>query len=435
MSFVRFLRLITTAALLSLSVADPNSICYSYGLDFLDEEHYFINSNSNDSFTCVSTFQGCNAGTDLAEILFVDPNSDEYLCSEVQTTPDNTPMLSTCPFKKSEMISGHNIILVIGNNDDGEPFAWQRDIYLDVGPQATTTYTPTATFTITSTPVITSTSTSTFAITSTIKNSITYTKPSATARNTKTVIPPPVFTTSTKTITRTRRTWTKELSITTKTSTATCTTPQWLHKQDKPCNYSPTLVHPAALETPTGNGSPSHHRYMRKSDRAVSVAYARARIEAAKARRDQKAQAAHLDKRAPDVPTITINATMPVNATVTITAAAITTTESTAVSTTATITLPPATVYSGVYTVTTTLPTPTKTRLSFTHTTQTTTKTIRATFTKTVVVTPTASLKACKKAGGHYWEWVELSSACDSLFVFPCVAPMLVVEQWTRVFA
>jgi hypothetical protein len=126
MACVRLLCLAAAAAFFALSVADPDSVCYSYGVDFVDEGQYFIDSNSNESFTCVSTFLGCNKGPDPAEILFVDPNNDEYLCSEVQTTPDNTPMLSTCPFTKNEMISGHNIILVIGNNDDGEPFAWQR---------------------------------------------------------------------------------------------------------------------------------------------------------------------------------------------------------------------------------------------------------------------------------------------------------------------
>ncbi|KAL5450595.1 hypothetical protein PMIN05_000852 [Paraphaeosphaeria minitans] len=402
MARVRSLRLVTVASLLVLSAADPNSVCYSYGVDYVDEGSYFINGNSSEPFTCVSTFQGCNEGPDTAEILFVDPNNEEYLCSEVQTTPDDTPMLSTCPFTKNEMISGHNIILVIGNNDDGEPFAWQRDIYLTVGTQATTTYTPTVTYSITSTPVDTVTTTSTLDVTSTFKNTHVVTLPSATAKKTQSITPPAVFTTKTKTMTRTRLAWTKQLSIKTQTSTEACITPApWSHKPDKPCWYSPTLVHPAALETPAAYTI--QHRNMRKFDRAVSITYARARIEAAKARRDQKARADQFDKRAPDVPTITVNATLPVNVTITITGSPITTTESTAVSSTTTITLPPLTVYSGRYTPVTTLPTPTKTRLAFARTTTTTTKTIRATFTKTIVVTPAASLKTCRKQGGHYW--------------------------------
>lgn len=75
------------------------------------------------------------------------------------------------------MFSGHWIFLVIGNNGDGDPFAWQRgqsihlyllyhdsnfqtkDLYLDVGPQETVTVTPTVTFSVTSTPIVTVTST------------------------------------------------------------------------------------------------------------------------------------------------------------------------------------------------------------------------------------------------------------------------------------
>jgi len=311
--------------------------------------------------------------------------------------------MSTCPFTKGEMISGHNIIIVFGNNDDGDSFAWQRDIYLDVGPQATTTSTPTVTFSVTSTPIITSTSTSTLSFISTVGPTTTYTIPSRTAKATKFVTPRPVFTTRTKTLTRLRRTWTKKLSITTKTKTAICTTPPpWSRKQDQPCTYTPTMTHIPALETPTGTGSPTLRRYSRRFDRAVSVEYARARINAAKARRNEKAKSAQLDKRAPDAPTFTVTAALPVNETVTITASPITTTESTVVSKTATVTLPPVTVYSGIYTHARTLPTPTKTRLRFTYTTSTTTKTVCATWTRTIVVTPAASLKACKKVGGHF---------------------------------
>lgn len=112
------------AALLSLAVADPNSVCFSYGVDFLDDNHYFINSLSNESFTCVSTFKGCNP--DVADVLLIDPSGEEYLCSQIPTTPEDTPELSTCPILKNQMQSGDWIIIVIGNNDDGNPFAWQR---------------------------------------------------------------------------------------------------------------------------------------------------------------------------------------------------------------------------------------------------------------------------------------------------------------------
>ncbi|KAF2869684.1 hypothetical protein BDV95DRAFT_83776 [Massariosphaeria phaeospora] len=385
------------AALFALAAADPNSVCYSYGVDFVDEGHYFINTLSNEQFTCVSTFRGCN--DDLADVLLVDPSGDESLCSQIGTVPENDPKLSTCPILKNQMTSGEYIILILGNNDDGNPFAWQRDLSIDAGPQATSTVTATVTFNVTTTPVITATSTSTFTITSTVGPTATFTIPSSTAALTKTVTPAPVTTTSTKLFTRTKFTIKPELTTLTKTVTATCTT-AGPGRPDKPCTYSPTLIHPAALETPTG--ALKFHRYMQR-DRAVDVEYARARIAAAKLRRDQKAQspAAPLDERAPDAPTITVTAATPASATSTYTAPPLTTTESALATTTTTSRLPPVTVYSGVYTKTVTLPTPTKTQLTFGYTTTTSTITIRATFTRTTTVTPSASLTACRNIGGH----------------------------------
>lgn len=124
MSFSRLTLLPALAGLLSFAAADPNSICYSFGVDFVDEGHYFINNQSNDTFSCVSTFKGCNQGK--ADVLFVDPNGDELLCDQILTTPDDTPQLSSCPIKKNQMSSGNYIILVLGNNGDGQPFAWER---------------------------------------------------------------------------------------------------------------------------------------------------------------------------------------------------------------------------------------------------------------------------------------------------------------------
>lgn len=116
--------LLALAASISLVNSDPNSICYAYGVDFVDESSYFINSLSAEQFTSVSYFQGCNLG--LADVLFVDPDDDEYLCSQLQTTPENEFKMSTCPIRKNQMVSGHWLLLVLGNNGDGQPFAWQR---------------------------------------------------------------------------------------------------------------------------------------------------------------------------------------------------------------------------------------------------------------------------------------------------------------------
>ncbi|KAF1956276.1 hypothetical protein CC80DRAFT_593744 [Byssothecium circinans] len=406
MTVSRSFRLLAFYALLSITVAqwnttkqgNPDSVCYSFGVDFVDEGRYFINTASNDSFTCVSTFEGCNQ--DNAEVLFVNPAGDEVFCSQIPTLPDDTSQLSTCPVLKSQMVSGDYIILILGNNGVGQQYAWQRDLHLDCGPQVTTTYTPTVTFSVTTTPIVTLTSTSTLVVTTTIGPDATYTVPSATAKDIKTITPPATTITTTRSITRVSRTWTKDLSITTKSVTAQCTTLSSV-KQDKPCKYSPTLVHPGALAIPTS--TPKVHRFMRKGDRSVNVEYARARIAAAKARRGAPAAVVPVVKLGADQPTLTITASPPVNATVTSTAQAITTSELTIATSTETTSLPPVTIFSGIFTKTTTLPTRTKTRVTIAYTTTTSTRTIKATFTRTTTITPSASMAVCNK-NGRGWD-------------------------------
>lgn len=139
---------------------------------------------------------------------------------------------------------------------------------------------------------------------------------------------------------------------------------------------------------------------MHRSDRAIDYEWARARIEAAKLKRNAKAGG--VERRAPDALTTTLTLGTPVSTTTTITAEPTTTTETVLFTQTSTYTLPPATVFSGVFTYTTTLPTRTKTRLSFGFATTTETVTWGATFTRHTTVTPTASISACKKAGGHF---------------------------------
>ncbi|KAF2996642.1 hypothetical protein E8E13_003113 [Curvularia kusanoi] len=400
MATSRYLSMTAFAALLSLAtpqdVYDPNSICYSYGVDFLDEGHYFINSLSTEPFSSVSTFKGCN--TDVADILLIDPNNIEYLCDDVPTTPDNTNQLSKCPIQKNQMSSGHWLLLILGNNGayPAQPFAWQRDLYLTVGPQATSTYTPTMTVVTTTIPITTVTDTTTSLLVTEVGPLTTVTVPSATAKKTKTITPKAVTTTSTKTLTKTRLDATRVVVTTTQTKTATCTQPG-RPQPDKPCRYSPTRLHPAALATPT---TISKGRYMPRSDRVVDYEWARARVEAAKQKRHAKAQG--VQRRAPDSETTTITAATPVTTTTTSTAPVTTTTETVLITQTSTSTLPPATVFSGVFTQTTTLPTPTKTRLRIGWATTTKTITWGATFTKYTTITPSASVTACKKAGGHF---------------------------------
>jgi hypothetical protein len=270
------------------------------------------------------------------------------------------------------------------------------DLYLTVGQQITSTYTPTVTLSITETPTISQTTTITSTDVIETGPFSTVTVPSGTAKKIKTVKPKRVTTTTTSTRTKTRHSVTFAFGVTTKTVQATCTTPGHQGKPDKPCKYRPTLLTPAALATPTT--IPTFHRWIKKGEREVDYEWARARIEAAKERR-----AGRLGRRAPDAPTTTLTVDTPITATATTTAAPTTEIETVEVEQIITSTIPPPTVLKGLLTLTTTLPTPTRTKVKKAKTTTTEVKTIGRTLTKTKTVTPAASVTACKKQGGHYW--------------------------------
>ena len=163
------------SSLLTTRQDSPTSNCSVYGIDFVDGGSYFINSNSTANFTVVQQFSGCN--DDEASLLLVQQSTeDEWECTSIPTgkhftrtnaqdsavlihhkVPSNTSQLSTCPLEKDQMSSGEWTILVIGNNGDGNPFAYERDFSLTVGPQETATVTNTVTFTQTSIPVVNAT--------------------------------------------------------------------------------------------------------------------------------------------------------------------------------------------------------------------------------------------------------------------------------------
>jgi hypothetical protein len=417
MFFTRYSNWVAFAALLSLAHSDPDSICYSYGVDFVDEGHYFINSQSDDPFTCVSTFRGCN--NDVADVLFVRPDGQEYFCTDVNTYPQDQRMLSACPVRKNQMKSGHWMLLIIGNNDDGYPFAWQRgtycfiyreqhfilttlDLYLTVGPQATVTKTPTATFTQTTTPTETQTVVSISIFVSTVGPQYTVTIPSGTAKRTKTVIPSRITASATSTTTLTRYTSSVTYTVATQTTTASCNVPGRATVADKPLTWSPTLVHPQTFETPLAEALAQ--RKASRADREVDYEWARSRVEAAKRRRDAKTRKGReLQRRAADKPTVTVTITSNMQtATITKAAPAVVKTQITITSSTTTSTLPPATVFGGQYTKTITMPTPTTTIVESATTTTTSTKTVGATFTNTVTVTPSSLAASCQTQGGRF---------------------------------
>lgn len=130
--------------------------CLSYGIDFVNGGSYFINTLSNDSFTCVTQFSGrvkfmasctnirvltSNPGcqNDTANVVLVDPSGDEYECTDIPLDPDYTSEMSTCPIEKDQMTSGEWGLIVISNNGNGDPIAYERDFYITAGPQATVT--------------------------------------------------------------------------------------------------------------------------------------------------------------------------------------------------------------------------------------------------------------------------------------------------------
>lgn len=112
---------------------NETSVCLSYGIDYQNGGSYFIDSRSTESFTVVSQFADCEPDTTAYVLLVNDVTGDQLECSGVATTPDLTNVVSTCPIAKNQMTSGEWSILVIGNNGDGSPYAWQRDFVLTVG--------------------------------------------------------------------------------------------------------------------------------------------------------------------------------------------------------------------------------------------------------------------------------------------------------------
>ncbi|OCK73552.1 hypothetical protein K432DRAFT_312580 [Lepidopterella palustris CBS 459.81] len=111
--------------------------CVSFGMDFQNGGEYFQNSLSNDDFTFVSQFEGCQ--NDTANNVLVDPNGNQYLCTNTNLQPDDTDEMSTCPLEKSQLFSGPWSVLILSNNGNGDPIAYERDFSLDVGPQSTST--------------------------------------------------------------------------------------------------------------------------------------------------------------------------------------------------------------------------------------------------------------------------------------------------------
>lgn len=331
MSAFRLGGFLATALLGSRAVAQT---CLSYGVDFQTGGDYFQNISSTAPFTFASLFEGCD--NDVANNILVDPNGDEYQCTDTPLQPDDVIELSTCPMDKNEMWTGDWSVLIISNNGDGDPIAYERDFYLSVGIPTTITYTPTVTITSTSTPLVTVTDTSTMVTILTLQAKTTtvasVTKVSlfilfdlhssrltCLSKSPTVTITPPVSTVVvTKTATLRKTAYTVVPVVVTKTETASCSMPPSQRWPDPKCTITPTLVTAAALSTDSSDSStkaasspastsaaatPAAQKVRRGLfDRAVPLDRA-ARLAERKARREASQK---LHRRAPDSATTTV---------------------------------------------------------------------------------------------------------------------------------
>ncbi|KAK5739199.1 hypothetical protein LTR17_005500 [Elasticomyces elasticus] len=385
----------TTYAQDDYTCDQPNP-CVSYGIDIQGGGEYFQNVTSNDNVTFVSVFEGCQP--DVANNILVDPNGDELQCSDTNLTPDDSEQLSSCPIEKNQLESGDWSIIIISNNGDSCPIAYERDFYLSVGIPSTVLYTPTVTLSATSMPILNVTSTQ--SSTSIITQTSLVTSPAKTIKPTTTLVPRRV--TTTRTITMGTISKTKYIAIPTiitKTKTMTCSIPHRQPWADPTCTITPTLISAAALST---DAAATTSAQARRRDNARRVPFEReVRIAERKAR-----LAGGKEKRALDFPTTIITDLNTSNyPTTTVTSTAPTLTMSiTSILTVFTTSTTTSTILSGttkLAQVTITAPTPTKTQTRYTLVTKTVaTVTKHPTITVTIHTAPAQSTKICRAKGG-----------------------------------
>ncbi|KAK1768270.1 hypothetical protein QBC33DRAFT_558430 [Phialemonium atrogriseum] len=123
--------------------------CSSTGLDYTNGGSYLIDGTSDDYFVFTSAFSGCD-DTDISPIL-IDPDGNDYSCTDIATQPDDTDQVSQCDIRFSEMTSGEWSVIIQSQDFD---FAVERVFTLTVGAAdvVTVTVVPTVVVGVTSTP-------------------------------------------------------------------------------------------------------------------------------------------------------------------------------------------------------------------------------------------------------------------------------------------
>lgn len=264
------------------------SACTSYGIDFKGNGHYFINRNSNESFTAVSEFYDC---TGTANVILIAPDGDSYYCSDVPTTPDYTDAVTTCPIQKNQMYSGDWTLVLLDNNGNNTSFSAKRVLHLDVGEQVTSTVIPTITLSVTQTPTLLVNATVTdlesthllpSSITSLASNAKTQTITSYPPRET-------VITSSTATVKRTTTIFAH--TIKTYTETKVCAAAFAAMSADPTADPSLVAIAQAALASASSAAVPARRSRIRRDvTKVIQVA---------------KRHEIVLAKRAPDSSTVT----------------------------------------------------------------------------------------------------------------------------------
>ncbi|KAK0938864.1 hypothetical protein LTR29_009598 [Friedmanniomyces endolithicus] len=309
-AIIMLLTLATITSLLTIAGSALAQSCESFGDDFQNGGSYFQNSLSSDPFTALQEFDGCQ--NDTANNVLVNPNGDQSQCSNTPLLPNDTPQLITCAdWPKDKLYNGSWSLLIISNNGNGSPIAYQRDFSLSVGPQHTLTVTATATITNQNTPVVNVTQTSTSTYTTTVPSSTTTVQATVTPT---TITPAPSVVRMTKGLfTLTQVVQTVQVSSIAKTVPASCTVPQVTRVKDPIAQIVPTVL--GALDS-VASGVIHGLSILKRS--SGSAAYKRAilvgrtpsdELKQAFVENRNKRLAKVLHKRAPDQPTITVTAT------------------------------------------------------------------------------------------------------------------------------
>ncbi|KAK1811817.1 hypothetical protein LTR12_013828 [Friedmanniomyces endolithicus] len=408
------LKLAKVTSLLAIAVSALAQSCESFGDDFQNGGSYFQNSLSSDPFTALQEFEGCQ--NDTANNVLVDPNGDQSQCSNTPLLPNDTPQLITCAdWPKDKLYNGSWSLLIISNNGNGSPIAYQRDFSLSVGPQHTLTVSATATITNQITPIVNVTQTSTSTSTTTVPSSTTTVQ--ATVTPTTVTPAPSVFKVTKGFFTLTQVVQTVQVSSIAKTVPASCVVPQVTRVKDPIAQIVPTVL--GALDSVASGvihglqddvaGLIGLSSILKRS--SGSAAYKRAILEGrtpsdelkqafVKDRNERLAKVLH--KRAPDQPTITITATNVATSTISQLGATTTQTVTVVVTQTSTST-------SGIATVDTSGQRNTVTAAASTRTSTinvaiamvTSTQTKHLTITNTVTTTSAGAAQSCASKTGH----------------------------------